>query len=1103
VIGIFGLGRQPGQARYNGQVANLSVTESVLGTTLPILIGTKRVHSKLLDYYGFNAQKQSAPTGKGIFGSKGDFWEYYSTVVAALAQGPCQALLNVWTYNGMLENLSNVYSYTVPSLGGSVSPVSGNTAPIQVDLGVVQTGVPYSVATNDYGGAPKTLSGMQNVPLMKVPSSPGIGQYSFNSGTGTYAFGAAMAGATVAISYSSMFSLYYLVQTQFDLVPFGSPWQITPDNHDYFYQNIGVTFIDSNTPGILVSGTPSATNEYQVVIGYYVFFSGDAGRPVAIKYSYTSADSDISSSSVLNVTFFNGAQSQAPWSYSESANPSHAFGYTGICYVASENMDLGQTAQMPPYNYEVAGQEIYKGQQDALVTDAMSLILSDPMCGIDFPTNALDTAGTWANYAIPYWLANGFFISDALEAAGGISDVLARWCEAGNTAAFFSGGLLKLVPYGEVSAVGNGATYLPPTNPAAYLNWDNILLPAGQKPGSSLSDDFITTDEVAPVDQYNYVQCNWCDRLNSYNNDLLNQQNDAAIVLYGRRMESAQDWTFICLRLVAQWALASRLLRNIYINKTFKFSLTYTFDYLEPMDVLVLPTGISVRIRKIEEDENQILAIEAENFLYGASSASIYPVQQPSRYQPTQNAAPPGSTFPAFFQTYQQQKGGLGNQISIAASGDSENWGGCEVWLSIDGTDYSQIGTINEPCALGILSAMLPAMPDPDTTDTLSVDMSPSGLELVSASQSVADSFGTLCALISPDGSTVEFISYETATLTAENRYNLTYLRRGVYGSTISSFPAGSSFVYVGSYDIFAYTFQIQYLGSTVYFKFPSFNLTGQVVQPLSQCRVYPLVVGQIGVLFNETYVPSAVSVSASTGNSSVVNSTAAYDRNFATGALFSSGAGVTGAVEAVYSLFGPGSGAVPSGSTLYINWQSAIMVPGSPAPNFVYADVNFGAGNRSFVDFGETQASGTAVINVPAGTDLSVMTVTITATNENGGAAGSAQINEIWIYCPAGAVPNPGLGWSNGNNANGYWVEDPVEHIHQWGIVSTDINGGTLAVTFPKAFTDLASIDVRVTTKSSTDRITFLVDGSTTLTGFTVGNNGSGGYAYWEADGY
>src|ERR1700761_3348565 len=341
-MGILGMGRQPGQARYTGAIHNLAITEAVLGTTIPLLFGTRRLHAKLLDYYGFTAKKQSAPTGKGIFGSKGDYWEYYATLIMALAQGQCGPLLNVWDYSGQLENLSSSQTYTVAAGGGSFTPVNGNTAPIQADLGVTKQ-VEYSVATNDFGGSPKTITGVQTVPFTKITSGPpAAGEYLFNASTGTYTFASEDAGTEVTVNYSSTFSLYYFVQNQPAIIPFSNPFQISPDNYAYFYQDLGVTFIDTDTPGTPVSGTPTASGEYHEGAGIYSFYPGEAGRPVYIKYSYTSADSTVSSSSALSLTLISGAQSQKPWSYTESANPANALGYSAIAYLGAENMDLGQ-----------------------------------------------------------------------------------------------------------------------------------------------------------------------------------------------------------------------------------------------------------------------------------------------------------------------------------------------------------------------------------------------------------------------------------------------------------------------------------------------------------------------------------------------------------------------------------------------------------------------------------------------------------------------------------------------------------------------------------------------------------------------------------------
>jgi hypothetical protein len=122
---------------------------------------------------------------------------------------------------------------------------------------------------------------------------------------------------------------------------------------------------------------------------------------------------------------------------------------------------------------------------------------------------------------------------------------------------------------------------------------------------------------------------------------------------------------------------------------------------------------------------------------------------------------------------------------------------------------------------------------------------------------------------------------------------------------------------------------------------------------------------------------------------------------------------------------------------------------------------------------------------------------------------AGDAAAGKYLDASGAWSVPTPTpatQGWSSGTGglgSAGYWEKNPLGRIEQWGTINTDIAGGALAVTFPINFTNAGSINVQVTTKSSTDRITFVVDGSTTVSGFTISNNGTSGYAYWRATGY
>src|SRR5947209_13769580 len=130
----------------------------------------------------------------------------------------------------------------------------------------------------------------------------------------------------------------------------------------------------------------------------------------------------------------------------------------------------------------------------------------------------------------------------------------------------------------------------------------------------------------------------------------------------------------------------------------------------------------------------------------------------------------------------------------------------------------------------GVLSAPLPGHADPDAADTLAVDLTQSQGQLLSGTIADADDFVTLCYC---DG---ELLSYQTATLTAAYEYDLTYLRRGVYGTPIGAHSGGSSFARFGPNDpsLFRYRYPASFIGNTVSVKLPAFNIFGQSLQGLA-----------------------------------------------------------------------------------------------------------------------------------------------------------------------------------------------------------------------------------------------------------------------------
>ncbi|MBV9828538.1 MAG: hypothetical protein JO001_23160 [Alphaproteobacteria bacterium] len=189
----------------------------------------------------------------------------------------------------------------------------------------------------------------------------------------------------------------------------------------------------------------------------------------------------------------------------------------------------------------------------------------------------------------------------------------------------------------------------------------------------------------------------------------------------------------------------------------------------------------------------------------------------------------PGDTNPPVIFEPPAALSGGDLEVWVIASGEA-GWGGCQVWMSSDGNTYTIAGTIYRGGRQGVLTASLASHADPDAADTLSVDLSQSLGQMLSGTMADADDFVTLCYC---DG---ELISYQTATLTAAYHYNLTYLRRGVYGTPIGTHTSGSNFARLGPNDpsLFRYRYPASFVGKTVFVKLPAFNIFGQSLQGLA-----------------------------------------------------------------------------------------------------------------------------------------------------------------------------------------------------------------------------------------------------------------------------
>jgi hypothetical protein len=250
----------------------------------------------------------------------------------------------------------------------------------------------------------------------------------------------------------------------------------------------------------------------------------------------------------------------------------------------------------------------------------------------------------------------------------------------------------------------------------------------------------------------------------------------------------------------------------------------------------------SVRVVEIKESaEDYSLEITFEDNLSGTLTAPSYDTQGTTRATTNTNVKPQNVNAPIMFEAPAPLvTSATGYEIWIYASG-GEWWGGCNVWVSQDGNTYKRVGQVKLPARQGVITNTLPVSSTPDTTNTLGVDLSMSRSAIVSVSQQEADDGVSLCWIEGANNG--EFISYRDATLTSQYHYNLSYMRRGVYGSSIMTHTAGAKFVRCDTNNVLKIPFNSTEIGTTYYVKFTSFNVFGTEEQELSEVSPYTFTV--------------------------------------------------------------------------------------------------------------------------------------------------------------------------------------------------------------------------------------------------------------------
>ncbi|MFM7811289.1 MAG: phage tail protein [Acinetobacter junii] len=502
------------------------------------------------------------------------------------------------------------------------------------------------------------------------------------------------------------------------------------------------------------------------------------------------------------------------WGYLVSKHSDDAINYPYLAYVACANYELGNSASLSNHNFEVISTiKLSETIDDANPADVIEDFITNPRYGAAPNLNIADLSEFRT-----YCRAANLLISPAFTEQKAAYETINEIVEAVNCAVVPSPDGLKIRSFGDSAITGNGVTFTPDLTPQYHLT----------------DDDFIGDDEPVRVrrsrdtDAYNHIQVEYINRYNQYNTETAEAKDQANIEMFGLRSEDPVEHHYFCEPKMARHAAQLRLQRLLYVRNEYEFNLGWKYCRLEPMDIVTLTdSGLGldqfpVRITRIEEDEDGQLTVIAEELALGSRSAIEYDLQSSNGYQGG-NEEPGNVNAPIIFEPPLDLTDGK-NQVWVAVSGGI-NWGGCNVWASLDNTTYEMIGTIYGSARYGQLVTAV------DVDDTAFQIELNTVSQMFSGTLEDAQADQTLCKLGD------EYLNYQVATLNGTSLYTLSDVLRGRFDDA-QAHNAGEPFVRLDK-AIFEHAYNQNLIGNQIFLKFTSFNGLEQKEQTLDEVSAY------------------------------------------------------------------------------------------------------------------------------------------------------------------------------------------------------------------------------------------------------------------------
>lgn len=528
----------------------------------------------------------------------------------------------------------------------------------------------------------------------------------------------------------------------------------------------------------------------------------------------------------------NRGDNNAPTTYMSTNHPEIATGYTDLAYLYGKIFLGEDSASMLSYSFEVKGTLIDSNDgTDANPAGVIKSILGSIGLGnyVDIPS--------LKNYA-SYCKNADLLIStynDAFSNQKKAQEVIAELLELTNTYMFWSVDRFKFVPRDDIPR----GTWKPNTEIIYDIDADELISQGGAPVVFKRKDS---------TEIYNYVTVNFLNRANDYEEESVSFQDIASIKTYGVRSVSYDaKWLHTKERALKYAQMKTRLAQTECNQYTLK--LPWKYCRLEPGDLIrITDDAIGIKgqvamVSEVTEASNGLITVTALQRAPGDYSEAKYKVDNKYQYQDF-NVNPGDTATPLFIiPPSDLVASSSGCELWIALHGNSEDWGGCDVYVSTKDGDYSYNGTHGVSSVYGWLVSDLSY--DGDSVD-IELD-NPRAVELLTGSAQDAKDGNTLIWI---NG---ECMSYSLATLEGSNIYTLSGLVRAQCGTKQAEHHYDDDVAILDG-NIYPVSLPKSYIGKTLYFKFPAFNAFKANGQDLADVDCYTCVVG-VGDLPNCTNI--------------------------------------------------------------------------------------------------------------------------------------------------------------------------------------------------------------------------------------------------------